>query len=1774
MAFQNILDKYRNISFSQRDKGNRFERLMKAYLLTDPKYAAIFKEVWMWNEFPGKLNLGGGDTGIDLVALTHEGDYWAIQCKCFQENSSIDKPAVDSFLSTSSREFKNEQMQTTRFAQRLWISTTNKWGGNAEQAIRNQNPPVTRINLFDLVESPVDWGKLESGVHGEAARTPKKTLRPHQKEALDKTHEHFKTHDRGKLIMACGTGKTFNALRIAENETDGKGLILFLVPSIALLGQSLREWSADANEAINAIAICSDPDITKQKRKNEDSDSFSIVDLAFPASTDSNYILNQFEQIKKSGKAGMTVVFSTYQSIEVIARAQKVLLKNGFPEFDLIICDEAHRTTGVSLAGEDESAFTKVHDADFIKSKKRLYMTATPRLYDDNTKSKAAQAEAILCSMDDLALYGEEMYRIGFGEAVERDLLTDYKVLILTLNDKDVPPAVQRMIADKETEITTDDASKLIGCINALSKQFLGDDGSTKEADPLPMKRAVAFCANIATSKKITAAYNTATDAYLSSLPSEKKEQMVSVASKHMDGTMAAPERDQMLSWLKEETEDNECRIITNVRVLSEGVDVPSLDSVLFLSARNSQVDVVQSVGRVMRRSPGKKYGYIVIPVVVPADVEADKALDDNERYKVVWTVLNALRAHDDRFNATVNKIELNRKKPNNILVGRPEYSFDGNGNPFQVNEDRETYETKKDINRQMVLQFEQLQSVVFARMVKKVGDRRYWEQWAKDVAQIADRQIERIKHLIETKTDQRKAFDNFLAGLQKNINPSITESQAIDMLAQHIITKPIFEALFEGYSFVKSNAVSTAMQGMLNALEGKSVAEESETLQKFYESVRKRAQGIDNAEGKQRIIIELYDKFFKTAFPRMVEQLGIVYTPVEVVDFIIHSVNDVLQQEFGRSISDENIHILDPFTGTGTFITRLLQSGLIDPKDVERKFKHELHANEIVLLAYYIAAVNIENAYHDVVSSSPPAPLRSGEGGVRTVEVNLPPSLLENARTLRKNQTDAEELMWQLLRNRQLNNLKFRRQHPLKANYILDFYCAEKKLGIEIDGGYHNSKEQQEYDKHRTEDISAYGIKIIRFTNEDVLLRPNEVLKEIASEATLPLSSEERGAGGEDYTPFEGIVLTDTFQLGETDASEKLFSEMFPQNSARVERQKNAPLRVIMGNPPYSVGQKSANDNAQNQKYEKLDGRIANTYAKLTDATNKNSLYDSYIKAFRWSTDRLDPVNGGIIAFVSNGAWLDGNSADGFRKSLEKEFSSIWIFNLRGNQRTSGELSRKEGGKIFGSGSRTPISITLLVKNPKATNKKATIHYHDIGDYLSQEQKLGIVKKFKSVANAEMKWRTLKPNEHGDWLNKRNEVFETFIPIHPTKKFDVKSKAYFIVNSRGVETGRDVWVYASDIKSLKNTIKNTLDFYNDQRELFNKVNSSKAADVIDNEPTKISWTSSLISGIERNLLGEYNHNADRIGFYRPFFKQFIYYDKQLVHRMGQHDVFFPAASFENQVICVSGVGVTKDFSTIISDTLPDLELIGKSQCFPLYYYEERQKNSPGLFDEVGDSEYIRRDGVSDFILERAKKVYGNPSTGPGAIGKEDIFYYVYGILHSPDYRTAFANDLKKMLPRIPLVEDVRDFWKFSKAGQALAELHIKYEEVPPYEGVEVSGASTGSATAGNFKVQKMRFPKKGQQDTIIYNSKIVVSNIPAKAYQYVVNGKSAIEWIMERYQVKTDKKSGIKNDPNDWADEVGNPRYILDLLLSVINVSVQTVEIVEGLPKLEFETE
>ena len=1669
MNFKEILHKFRTESFTEKEKGTKFERLMRSWLLTDPRYNELEK-VWLWEEFPGRKDFGGTDTGIDLVAKTEMGDYWAIQCKCYTEDATIDKPAVDSFLATSSRTFTNEvTFQTTRFSNRVWISTTSHWGSNAEEAIRNQEPPVTRVGMADLNSSPVDWQKLLDGLTGNSALVEGKKPRKHQLDAISKAYTHYITegNDRGKLIMACGTGKTYTSLLIAEQLLNGKGLVLFMVPSIALLGQSLNAWSADVGKSIKAVCICSDSKASRkiQKNKYDDADD-SVVDLAVPASTNPKSIASQLKKYRSHD--GLVVVFSTYQSIDAVSEAQQEILSetNGeYGVFDFIICDEAHRTTGVKLSDKDESNFTKIHSDDNVKGRKRLYMTATPRLYGESAKVKASEKDCILCSMDDKALYGEEFYRVNFSYAVQNGLLTDYKVLVLTVGENDVPDNIKRDITDTTTELNFDDTSRLIGVINGLSKMIQGDDHRTWDADPHMMRRAVAFCSSIdksasragIASKYVASVLSQISEKYDKNLDAESLSHTVSITAKHIDGSMNSQERNGILQWLADEPDnDRECRVVTNVRCLSEGVDVPSLDAVLFLSARNSQVDVVQSVGRVMRtfhkgQPDEKKYGYIIIPIVVPSGVSAEEALDNSKTFDVVWEILNALRSHDDRFNAMVNKIALNKQKPNkqsytpSVTIGRP-------GLGFQEGEEEAQQMENTEIARQLELRFGELQDGMYAKLVEKCGDRLYWENWAKEVGLIAHKFIERISKLIQSGI-HKKAFNEYLKGLQRDLNPSVDAAQAIEMLAQHIITRPVFDALFADYQFVNNNAVSRSMQRMIDLLQEQAFEKDTEILDKFYKSVRMNVGGIDNLEGKQTIIKNLYEKFFKGAFPLTVEKLGIVYTPVECVDFIIRSVDDILKAEFNTSLTAQNVHILDPFVGTGTFITRLLQSGLIRPEDMERKYLNEIHCNEIVLLAYYIADVNIESVFHEI--------------------------------TRRKT-----------------------------------------------------------------------------------------------------------------YLPYSGICLTDTFQLAEKKHNE-LFTEFFQDNSKRVKKQMATHVKVIAGNPPYSIGQKSANDNAQNTVYPAMEKRLSETYTKRSLAGLSKSTYDSYVKAFRWASDRIPQNEGGIVAFISNGAWLDGIGQDGMRRCIEEEFTSVYVLNLRGNQRTSGELSRKEGGKIFGSGSRTPIAITFLVKNPAKKGQKAVIHYHDIGDYLTREQKLKLVKDFRSISSQKLEWQIITPNDKADWINQRDGVFDNLIPL-----FDKKGVSVFNHNGPAVATGRDVWVNNFSNSQLDDNINYLINNYNAQCRKFQTIKSQEKAlsveSFIDTDTTKVSWTRSLKNFLSRGTLLKFERERLMECSYRPFCVTNLYYSPSLIESPGQCKDLFPLNT-DKVILCVNGKGSNKDASTIVTHYIPDYQLQFNCQFYPLYWYEENKNPQATLFDDAETTKYIRRDGITDWILKEVRNRFG----GTKAITKEHIFYYVYGLLHSPQYRERFADDLKKSLPRIPIVDNVQDFMAFYKAGKELADLHLNYEQginIPATEqgavaysemsaqaqrtlGVVVTGDidiwqdEWTEETYQYFAVEKMRFAKVRDENgkliadktRIIYNSHITIENIPLKAYEYIVNGKSAIEWIMERYAVTIDKASQIKNDPNAWSREHEQPRYILDLLLSVIMLSCQTVDIVNSLPILHI---
>ncbi|WP_043433758.1 DEAD/DEAH box helicase [Streptomyces pluripotens] len=1619
-----VLRAIRHGATGNRDRGTRFEELMVQYLSTDPQWTEQFTRVWMWADWPG-AEQDKRDTGIDLVAQDRgTGEFCAIQCKFYEPHHTVRKEDIDSFFTASGK---------GPFTRRVIISTTDKWSDNAEAALDGQQIPVTRIGLADIANSAVEWHLPAEGIDHEVQMTlrDKKSPRPHQKAAIDDVFAGFVERDRGKLIMACGTGKTFTSLKIAERLQQeraeaGQGehtTVLFLVPSIALLSQSLREWSYESEVPLRAFAVCSDAQVGKQKAQGDDKD-MSTHDLALPATTSPDRLIAQMASVE--AVPGLTVVFSTYQSIATISAAQK----QGLPRFDLILCDEAHRTTGVTLSGHDESAFVRVHDDNFIGADRRLYMTATPRVYSDDTKQEAKGASAAVASMDDETKYGPEFHRLGFGKAVGQGLLTDYKVLILTIDEGVVAKTLQEGFAGGDSELRLDDAAKIIGCWNALAKRTgTFADGSGFGKDEAPMKRAVAFSRSIADSKAIMERFNEVVDAY-----DDADDDVLHCEVEHVDGTFNTLRRNQLLDWLKQDPGQNNARILSNARCLSEGVDVPSLDAVLFLNPRNSVVDVVQSVGRVMRVAPGKNYGYIILPVAVPAGVSPEKALADNQRFKTVWQVLQALRAHDDRFNATVNQIELNKKKPD--IIG---HGHIGAGDEEVGDKDgSSTADSAKAAKKQEAQNAQHVQDTLFsisdwreaiyARIVDKVGERHYWEDWAKDIAQIADRHVTRIKAALEI-PEKKATFEEFVGELRATINPGITGTDAIDMLAQHIITKPVFDALFKDYAFAEHNPVSKAMQRMLDILDDQGLESETKTLEDFYHSVRVRAEGIDNHQGRQRVIVELYDKFFKTATKKAAEALGIVYTPVEVVDFIIRATEQAMAKHLGRSLSDEGVHILDPFVGTGTFPVRLLQSGLITQEDLLRKYSRELHANEIVLLAYYIAAVNIEAAYMELAGK------------------------------------EAE------------------------------------------------------------------------------------------------------------YQPFEGIVLADTFQLAEGRAAQLEGMDVLAGNSDRAKKQKAQPVMVVIGNPPYSVGQESQNDDNQNVKYETLDARIQETYAAKSTATNKNSLYDSYIRAIRWASDRIKGE--GVVAFVSNGGYIDGNTADGLRKSLVEEFDAIYCYNLRGNQRTAGEQSRKEGGKIFGSGSRNTVAILVLVRSGQSVGTVAgcELYYRDIGDYRSREDKL------RTISTQDLntvKWEQLQSNADGDWINQRDERFGQFQAIGDKDK-KAAEKSVFAIFSRGLETGRDAWVYRFSRSHLVEDVEASIDFYNEQVSSFSRyckvqgITSPSSRDVdafIDRDATKISWNRVDKTRLARGTQYSYQGERVRTASYRPFSSQWVYFDSQMNSYLNQLPHMFPTVEHENLGIMMTGVGAAMDFTSLIVDQVPDVANYGgqtNGQFFPRYSYRMLSAGDD-LFslseDQVG---YERVDNITDTALANYRKAYADP-----AIIKDDIFYYTYGLLHSPQYRERFAADLKKSLPRIPRV---RDFRGFAEAGRKLADLHLNYEQAEPYKGIVETVTGDASATpAGElYRVTKMKIPKvKGQADrsTIVYNNRVKLTNIPEEAYRYQLGARSAIEWIIDRYQVKVDKASEIVNDPNDWSD---NPRYIIDLLKRIVTVSLDTMKIVDSLPELDI---
>ncbi|WP_311476056.1 DEAD/DEAH box helicase [uncultured Corynebacterium sp.] len=1645
-TFTDAIEELRKLP-SKSEQGLAFEKLMVNYFKTDPTLSSEYSEVYRWVDWP--FNGGKADTGIDLVAKrVDDGEWTAIQCKFYLPTTHIQKGQLDSFFEASGRSFETDR-GVEQFANRLIISTTDRWSSNAEAMLENQLIATNRIGTSAIAESPINWDIAYPGSEMSVNLTLRETFepRPHQATAIEKSLEGFKAHDRGKLIMACGTGKTFTALRLAERfaeEHYGKARVLFLVPSISLLSQSLKEWTAQARMDLRSYAVCSD---SKVARKAEDIASY---DLEVPVSTNGADIAERLSKRKRA--AGLSVVFSTYQSLPAIHDAQEA----GLEEFDLVICDEAHRTTGATLAGEDPSNFSRIHDSDYIKAKKRLYMTATPRLFDETVKGKAVEHSAELYSMDDEAVYGPEFHRLGFGEAVDKGLLTDYKVLIMTVDESLGADAMGKFNAAGGKDINLTTGSAMIGVWNALAKRsgsLQGEKGGFDEGAE-PMHRTVAFAKDIKTSKAITEAFPLMVKSHRELL--QEKAVMndiqtlnidLDVQAQHVDGAMNALERNTKLTWLESDMPTNECRVLTNARCLSEGVDVPALDSVVFFNPRNSMVDVVQSVGRVMRKSEGKDYGYIILPVAVAPDASPSEALNDNQRFKVVWQILNALRAHDDRFNAKVNSIALNENLQDDLPISVQPVVDPAQEAKKKLAETERTEAHESDqVTAQQIALFslEQWQEAIYTKLVDKVGTRTYWEDWADDVADISQAQVTRIRALLDQADAKlRGEFDTFVEGLRGNLNDSISEDEAISMLSQHLITAPVFDALFSEHDFAAHNPVSQVMQRMVDALDDSDLDAETDSLEKFYASVRVRASEVTSASGKQQVIKELYERFFQKAFKRDADKLGIVYTPVEIVDFILRAADDVSKQHFGRGLSDESVHILDPFTGTGTFMVRLLQSGLIDPKDLARKYANELHATEIMLLAYYVAAANIETTFN-----------------------------------------------------------------ALQAE-------AAKR-----------------------------------------------------SESAPPPR----------YVSFEGIALADTFQIHEE--GDILDLTVFRNNNERIVRQKEAPINVIVGNPPYSVGQASANDNNANLKYPTLDARIAETYAAKSTATNKNSLYDSYLRAFRWATDRIGDQ--GVVAFIANGGWLDGNTSDGVRLSMAEDFTDLYVFNLRGNSRMAGEQAKREGGNVFDI--RVGVAVLIGVKDPSKTGFH--LHYAQTPDYQKREEKLAFA---ENASVDRIEWRSITPNQHGDWLNQRSDEFATW-PVIGEKKSS--GTTFFSNYSSGLKTGRDSWTYSSSTFDLAENIGTHVANYNQAQAVLRAEGFEENKRGVDAlfaqhpeliDSTQGSWNRSLKQELARGT--QIAVDTDRVytSLYRPFFKQRNYFAKELNDMVYQLPSMFPTQHHHNIGFMLTSPASHYPFALIATEFVPNLHALDTGQFFPRFTWEPVDAEDGGLFGEgasisegessmygqVGEvvAGYVRKDNITDAIKAVYRDALGADVTG------DDIFHFVYGKLHDPNYREAYATDLKKMLPHIEIPGTREEFDKFARAGKELMDLHVGYEDVEPYPlDIAVKGDESDPDT---WRVLKMKWARKKDPETgknvndvtkLIYNKRVTITGIPAEADEYMLGSRSALAWLIDRYQVKKDKASGIVNDPNDWADEVGNPRYIVDLIGKVTRVAVETVRIVEGL--------
>jgi len=1469
-SFRAVFEELENSALTPQQKGKRFERLVLQYFRKDPYWSEIFSEVRLWNDWEDKPE-GYPDLGVDIVgkftdSLEGESDWAAIQCKFYHKSHKINAKAIKDFKAASEKSRK-----------RIFVSTS-ELNRNAALLAEDSKPHLTHLNLGKLAQAKFQWATLAEQAEATDYVGETYTPRADQLVAISAVLRRFygaepdvlpdewqqilagvrsedfnsvsppetasDLADRGQMHMPCGTGKTFTALELAEQAAQldpnrqEPFRVLYLMPSISLLQQNMREWAEQKQPGFvhKYIGVCSD----RTAGKHRDDTIGDLTELEGEVTTDPAKIAQRLT--KDYQDVDMVVVFSTYQSCQLVAEAQnpKDSTTKAAPDFDLIICDEAHRTSGIetdyktqptsnrtepdgvteprstkspnsTLPADYGSKFLLPHDNSKIKARKRLYMTATPKVYTEGIKAKAKKAAAGIYSMDDPQKFGEKLYAMSFSQAIKAGLLSDYKVLAIFID----PTYKQQLIDEGILMVSKNDGlykleldgrAKAIGTVKAIS----GDGGKLmgnangSEADEAngetgwqPLRRSIAFTNRVLDSKKYEAALPAAA-ARLNSFKTPD-ETPINLAVKHIDGTTKAYVRRQHLEWLADpELPSSECRLITNARCLSEGVDVPALDGALFMAPRHTASDVIQQVGRVMRKAKGKDCGYVVVPMLLEDAPTLEEAITKSSDYQTILKVVRALKSHDDEIVRLLNVRDL-RDKIEVRLVTRDSFPSDDD-----IDE-----ETKQNIQQQLRLTEQELTEAIKVGLYDSCSDKEYWKRWAQDIGEETQKLQKAIVRHLRQKPN-KPLYDGFLENCQETISPQMSDSQAVGLLAQHLVTKPVFEALYQNYDFAENNPISKLLQPVCDeVIEAGLLTELHKKTEPFYESVRAQAEAASKqgAEARHELIKQLYETFIKTAMPDLAEQLGVVYTPVEIVDWLLRSADDVLRQEFGLKLEDEGVEILDPFSGTGTFLTRLIEmehthedeperTHLISTSKLPHKYRHELSAIEIVPTAYYISDINIEEAFHTRMS--------------------------------------------------------------------------------EVHGDSHP------------------------------------------------------------YVPFDGIALGNTLRLPVARATGQTFREQLfsteDENTPQLNRIAQKDVRVIVGNPPWRAWQKTTTDNNPNDSHPEIDKLIEKTYASRTDASNKNALYDLYIKSLLWASHRIEDE--GVIAFVTNGGWLDGNAAAGIRACLAEEFTSVHVYDLKG--RIPG--SPEDGGNVFEV--KVPITMLLLVKNPTKIGQNK-IFYANSKDRSIGQEKLEELKDCGSLEYAG--WSEITPNEQHDWINQRDNRYAKYYDMGNDETRSGKSmSAIFKIYSRGLATGRDLWAYNSDRLELRDRSEMAVDFFHEQ---IKKGETSKPEECIE----IIKWHDGSLNALKRKRQLD-NDISIRMLAYRPFYPQYVHWEKGLNARHYQLDKIFPVGDVKNLTINVSGKGAA-NFDILMTGTpppniisCPDLNILGGgTQSFPRFTYESAE---------------------------------------------------------------------------------------------------------------------------------------------------------------------------------------------------------------------------------------